>query len=335
MVVNMRQNASGGLALLLPTVLSLVAFVLAMIALLAGTGSQQEALEPYHIVAINLSDFGHNLIPSPTSSSPQPSQTGNSIWDQIEGGLDNLGQDISDGINNITNGIADKVIEELGISEWYSLHVMTACEGMFSPNATNPHAWYNTTNCTAQEPGLRFNLSAVLDHEIKAGPLDLNLNQLPIPDAVQDAIDMVNDALLALFVFYVLASAFSGLAFLTGLAVLVMRRNSVSPWIIWLSVAISVIGALTLLIGSAIATYINTKGVNEINDAGEEAGISGIKGTKFITISWVAFALMFLTSLFWTLGLLRSTRDRVFRTTRPSYRGNGYRKRYSHEMSHS
>jgi hypothetical protein len=75
------------------------------------------------------------------------------LWDQIVNGVDGIGQDITDGINNITDGIADKIIEELGISEWYSLHLMTACEGMFAPNVTNPHAWYNTTNCTAQEPG--------------------------------------------------------------------------------------------------------------------------------------------------------------------------------------
>ncbi|KAI3322218.1 hypothetical protein HD806DRAFT_501395 [Xylariaceae sp. AK1471] len=294
--------------LLPPVLLSFVAFVLALIALLAGTGPQQEALEPYHIIAVNLTNFGQDLVATPTSSSPKPTKTGDSsLWDQIVDGADDLGQDITDGINNITDGIADKIIEELGISEWYSLHLMTACEGMFAPNATNPHAWYNTTNCTAQEPGLRLNLSDILDHEIKAGPLNLNLNQLPVPEKVQDAIDIINNALMTLLVFYALASGFSGLSFLVSLAVLVLCRNKLTKRIVWANIVISAIGTLVLLIGSAIVTYVNSKGVQEINDAGKDVGISGIRGTKFITISWVAFGLMALASLYWSLATLKYT----------------------------
>lgn len=45
-------------ALLLPPVLiSFVAFVLVTIALLAGTGPQQESLEPYHIIAVGRERF--------------------------------------------------------------------------------------------------------------------------------------------------------------------------------------------------------------------------------------------------------------------------------------
>ncbi|RWA10495.1 hypothetical protein EKO27_g4614 [Xylaria grammica] len=271
-----------------------------MIALLGGTGPQQESLEPYHIIAVNLSHFGQDLIATPTSSDVKPSETtGSSLWDQLADDARGLGGDITDGINNITNEVADKVTEELGISQWYSLHVMTL----------------------SQKPGLRLNLTEILDHEIKAGPLHLNVNQIKIPKAVQNAIDTVNDALLALLVIYALASGLSGLSFLISLAVLVLIRKKVNMLIIWANVAISGLDTLVLLIGSAILTYVNNKGVQAINDAGKDVGISGIRGTKFITLSWVSFGLMLFTALYWALPTLKYTKRWIIIADNSRHRG--------------
>ncbi|KAI1821550.1 actin cortical patch SUR7/pH-response regulator pali [Xylaria intraflava] len=294
--------------LLPPVLITFVSFVLALIALLAGTGPQQKSLEPYHIIAVNLSTFGHDLVASSTSSGPKPSATGDSsLFGHLLGGIHGIGQDITNEINNVTNGAADKVTEKLGISEWYSLHIMTLCEGKFSPNASSPNAWYNLSNCTAQQPGVKLNLSSILDHEVKAGPLGFNINQIPIPQKVQSAIDTVNDALLALLVFYALASGFAGLSFLASLVVVVLFRNKLNQLIVWANIAITGFGAFILLIGSAIVTYVNNKGVPEINDAGKDVGISGIRGSKFITLSWVTFGLMLFTTLYWTSATLKFT----------------------------
>ncbi|KAI0203756.1 actin cortical patch SUR7/pH-response regulator pali [Astrocystis sublimbata] len=298
-----------GLGLLLPPVIfSLVGFVLALIVLLAGTGPQQESMEPYHIIAVNLSNFGHDLVPTKTDSDPKPSETGKGgFLDNIIDGAQDLGEDITDGINNITDGLADDLIKDLGISQWYSLHIMTACEGMFAPDASNPGS-YNLTNCTSQEAGLRLNLSEVLDHEIEAGPLKVNLNQLPIPEKVQDAIDLVNNALLALLVIYALAGGLAGLSFLVGLATLIFLRQKVSKPVVWANTGLAGTSAFILLIGSAIVTYVNNKGVEEINKAGKDVGISGIKGTKLITLTWITFGLMAFTALYWGVALLKYAR---------------------------
>lgn len=48
------------LAVLFPLILSLVAFVLAMIALFAGTGPQQQQLEEYHIIAVCCPGTSHS-----------------------------------------------------------------------------------------------------------------------------------------------------------------------------------------------------------------------------------------------------------------------------------
>ncbi|KAJ2998286.1 hypothetical protein NUW58_g374 [Xylaria curta] len=315
-----QRQPSVGL-LLPPVLISFVAFVLALIALLAGTGPQQESLEPYHIIAVNLSNFGHDLVASPTKSDPKPSSTsGSSLFDEIADGARGLGQDISDGVNNITDGIADKVIEELGISQWYSLHILTFCEGMFAPNASDPDAWFNLTSCTAPQPARRLNLSDVLDHEIQAGPLHKNLNQLPIPESVQNAIDIVNNALLALLAFYALASGLAGLSFLLSLAVLVLLRNNVNKLIVWTNMAVAGLGAFMFLIASAMISYVNNKGVEEINNAGKDIGISGIKGVRLIKISWATFGLMSFVSLYWGLATLKYTQRWVSI-------GDGFRRR--------
>ncbi|KAI0483143.1 hypothetical protein GGR56DRAFT_623091 [Xylariaceae sp. FL0804] len=296
------------LAVLLPLLLSLAGFVLTMLALFAGTGSQQQALEGYHIIAINMSDFGHDLVPTATtSSSSSPSATETGFWSSIGSDISDIGDkienDIGDALNDIGNDIADKISDELGISQWYSLHVMTVCEGAFSPNATTPGAGYNTTNCTAQQAGVHFNLTETIYDEISEGPLNGTLTTKEIrellPDEVQTAVDYLNEFLLALFVFYVLGAAFSGLSFLFCIATLTLRRKSISGAIVLANLVVDTLAVLALVVASAIVTAVSKKGVSKINEKGEDLGISAVAGTKFMIISWVAFAVMFVSLIFW------------------------------------
>ncbi|KAI2469862.1 hypothetical protein F4781DRAFT_442258 [Annulohypoxylon bovei var. microspora] len=281
------------LAVVIPLILSIAGFVLAMIALFAGSGSQQQALEEYHLIAINMSDFGHDLIPTSTSSGSQPTSTSSSIWDDIEG-------EITDQLNDIANDIADELSKELGISQWYSLHVMTACEGNFAPNATSKGAWYNTTNCTAQSPGVYFNLTDVIQKELDAGALHLNASDLPIPAKIQEAVDYLNSFLLATFVLYALGAGLAGLSFLSCVAVLTLRRRgAIDSSTALFNIVLAALATLALALASAIATAVAKKGVAEINDAGADVGISAVEGVKLMVVSWVAFAAMFVAALFW------------------------------------
>ncbi|KAI0007998.1 hypothetical protein F4779DRAFT_589021 [Xylariaceae sp. FL0662B] len=299
----MKEGIFRPVLVVLPLLLSIVGFVLAMLALFAGTGPRQQALEEYHLIAINMSNFGHDLVPSQTSSAPQPTATddGGFGLDDIQDSLNDIGNEISDQLGDIADDFADKIAEELGISQWYSVHVMTVCQGDFAPNATTPDAWYNTTTCTAQAPGVHFNLTDMLYREIELGPLDINPADIPIPEKIQQTVDFVNNFLLTTFVFYVLASGFTGLSVLSCIVALTLKRRSMGTGTAIVNVFLAAMAVLTLAIGSAIATGVSKKGVAEINDAGDEVGISAIEGTKLMTISWVAFAVMFATLLFWSL----------------------------------
>ncbi|KAL7629081.1 hypothetical protein AAE478_000599 [Parahypoxylon ruwenzoriense] len=290
------------LMVIIPLILSVAAFVLAMLALFAGTGPQQRGMEDYHLIAINMSNFGHNLVPTSTSSGSQPTSTSNDGfgWDDIQNGLNGIQGEITDQLNDIAGDVADRLAQELGISQWYSLHVMTVCEGNFAPNATSPGAWYNTTNCTAQSPGVNFNLTDVLQREIDKGPLNINAASIPIPNSIQQSIDYLNSFLVATFVLYALGCGLSGLSFLSCILVLALRRDIIGRATTICNAVLAGLATLCLAVGSAIATAISKKGASEINSAGEDVGISAVEGAKFVTVSWVAFALMFAALSFWS-----------------------------------
>jgi len=302
--------------LFIPLLLSIVAFVLSMIALFAGTGPQQQALEEYHMLSINVSNFGQELISSPTQSGPaQPSQTSSggffgNLGDTIGSITDDIGDAITDQVNDVIGDAIDSVTEELGISEWYSLHVMNWCEGDFAPNTTVVGAWYNTTNCTERAAGIRFNLTEILNHEISVGPIKFNTNQIPLPDAIEKAIEDFNSALFALFVLFVLGAALSGFSILLNLVSIFFsfvwsrrgshKRDSGHKKTIIGNAVFNFLATIVLAVAAAIATVIGKKASSEITEAGDEVGISANAGMKFIGICWGAFGAMFLAFVFWS-----------------------------------
>lgn len=152
----------------LPLVFSMAAFALALVALLAG--KEPGTLEEYHIVLFNTSTLGHEFITnlvsgddddaSSTSATPTPTPTST---DDDDGGIGgwfssikasataiagSLESEAAGILNDIGNDVADKLADELGIEQFYSLHVMNMCEGSYAPNATASNAWQNVTNCT-------------------------------------------------------------------------------------------------------------------------------------------------------------------------------------------
>jgi len=98
-----------------------------------------------------MSTLGHNLLPTPTTGGA-PTQTGSGIGAIFSNVWRNITDTIDDGLNDIGNDIADKLAHALGVSQWYSMHLMDMCEGNFAPNASTPGAWLNVTNCTGQAP---------------------------------------------------------------------------------------------------------------------------------------------------------------------------------------
>lgn len=102
--------------------------------------------------------LGHNLldVSDDASANEKEDEGDGGFLDRISDKWDEVKDDVKEGINDITGSIADELADTLGISEWYSIHVMEACEGQYKPNATNPSAGLNVTNCTDSSPGRKL-----------------------------------------------------------------------------------------------------------------------------------------------------------------------------------
>lgn len=118
---------------------------------------------------------------------------------------------------------------------------------------------------------------------------------------------MLNDALLALFVVYVLGMGFSGLSMLLNLGAFLLPGKA---GLLLLNLVVGSLSALACTIGSIIVTVAGSKGVQQINDKGARVGISAERGTKFYVLSWVATGFMLSVAIFWLVQFLALRRGK-------------------------
>lgn len=154
----------------IPLIFSMVSFVLTMLCLFAG--SKKGFMEDYHIMVFNTSTLGQNFVESmanggssSTATTASATATSTSSGGGILGGggiggiistieasatavVGSIESEAASILNDIGNDVADKLANELGIDQFYTIHVMDLCQGDYSPNATVNNPSYNITNCT-------------------------------------------------------------------------------------------------------------------------------------------------------------------------------------------
>ncbi|KAH6607680.1 hypothetical protein Trco_003993 [Trichoderma cornu-damae] len=276
---------------LIPLILSFVAFVLTNLALFAG--HQQGFMEDYAVIRLNASMLGQNVLRGDQESGGGSDDGDDgSILDRVKDKVHDLGDGVKGKIGHVIGDVAG----ELGISDWYSIHIMNACQGGFGPNATTTHFKLDVTNCTLSSPSNRFNLTDVLDQELSLGPLHLSLADIQWPDSIQDRIGNLNSALLALFVFYVLGVGFSGLSMLACIPAFLLQDKKI---LLLANTALASLAAAAITLGSVIATAASCIAADAINKAGEKVTLAAYKGTKFFAITWIAAVFMVVSTLFW------------------------------------
>ncbi|KAH6884983.1 actin cortical patch SUR7/pH-response regulator pali [Thelonectria olida] len=279
----------------LPLVLSLVAFILNIVALSAG--HQKGVLEEYAIARVNTSMLGHDLLQTHQSANDNEDDN-DSFLNKVTNKWDEAADDTKNSIGDITNDIADKMANALGISEWYSAHITDACRGSFKPNSTAPGATLNVTACT-KSPLSRFDLSGMLDSELSASPLGFTLSDLHWPTEINKAIDSLNHALLGLFVLFIFIIGFSILEFLGCVDFLLTKRSNLICINLW----VALLGFLCIFISSIIVTAAAHKGVEQINSFGKGIDISANLGSKFLHLIWISTVLMGSTVVYWAVSL--------------------------------
>ncbi|KAI4282344.1 MAG: hypothetical protein L6R38_003024 [Xanthoria sp. 2 TBL-2021] len=262
------------LTALFPLLCTLVAFILSLLCIFAG--SKRGYIEHADIFTLNTSMLGRTTLDTSKSSSSLL----NSIENSIKGEVNDL--------------IAD-VAKALNIHDFYSAHLLNYCEGYFTPGplankTVDPDK--NVTQCSNQTALFHFDPTAAIQKELKPG---ISLADLRWPSAIKDAVHAVEIASKAMFVLYCVGAAATGPA-LAGAFLGVLSDGRAAPLI---NNALASLALLALGIASAIASVIMSKVVHEINQHGNDVGISASKGKTFLGMTWAATVLMAFAAVAW------------------------------------
>lgn len=200
-------------------------------------------------------------------------------------------------INDRVNDVA----KDLGLHDFYSAHLLTFCEGFYTP-ADTPNDTVsqsdiskNVTSCSNATAMYSFNPRETLERELNETGHDIDLSDLGWPDEVDDGIRALEVASNAMFVLYCIGIAFAFIALIAALAS-VFFSGRLSACV---NIIVDVIAFLAVGIASGIATAIAVKAADIINDKGNRIGISAQKGNKFLILTWVATTLLFVASIVW------------------------------------
>lgn len=193
---------------------------------------------------------------------------------------------------------------------------MDMCEGTYSPNATAKNVKANVTSCTNQTAMYNFDIEKVLNGQLEAGPLGINLSEINWPDDIQSGLDKLNIATNATFVLYAIGIAASGLAIIASLVAVFLHGSRL---VSFGNLGLAGLAFVALLTGSIIVTVVQDKATGIINKYGNEIGLYAYRGTKFLILTWVATGLMALASIAWITDMCigRRREGRVYTEKKP------------------
>lgn len=285
-------------AVLIPMVCAMAGFVLPLLCMFAG--SKPNFMEEFHIITLNTSTLGHQLVSTPTSSGAAATSTSSGFWsnliNNVTSEVHNISATLEGDLDGYLNDLADKLASELGIEQWYSLHLMDMCEGTYKPNATSKGASKNISSCTNQTAMYHFDLSKSLNDSLSLGPLHLNLSDISWPDDIQNGLDNLSTAIDAVFVLYAIGIAAAGLSIIFSLVAFFVNGSRL---IAFGNLGLSGLSFLTLLIASIAITVVQSKAAHLINKYGNEIGAYAYKGKKYLILTWVGVGVMLVASVLW------------------------------------
>ena len=195
---------------------------------------------------------------------------------------------------------ADDMAAVLGISQFYSLHIMNVCQGTFAPNATAAGAWYNVSDCTTQLNAKQLNMTALINSQLGDNFVDGgSITRLGGSKSLQDVMNRIPTIGIVLAVFYIVGAIFAGLSVLLTFSSVVTRSMFAKETVL-ANVGVSSVASLSLLVAALVLTVACKATVSSINRLGKDTiGMQAVPGTKFQSLTWAAFAMMALCMLYW------------------------------------
>ena len=185
---------------LFPFLCALVALILSLLCLFAG--STRSFLQNAEMLTLNTSRIGH-----------VPGFRFNATDGHSGGFFSNLLNDLENDIDGLLNDVTSDIARAFHIHDFYSVHLMTYCEGYYEPNSTVSNPSENVTQCSNRTAGFFFDPGSIIQKELAD---NITLADINWPPEIDKAAKDVKVASKATFVFYCIGIGFTGLAFLAS-----------------------------------------------------------------------------------------------------------------------
>ncbi|KAK4240432.1 protein ECM7 [Achaetomium macrosporum] len=311
-----------------PLLCSLVAFILVMLAIFAGYSPG--ILEGYDILLVDTSRLRKQAVDRAVDLTSTPPRTTETNCDGVGSLLGPLCESMTsalpiassavaspadrseDKAKDTRQGIADSAMGNAHIRGFYTLHLLTVCEGDFAEDGSRQvsmcHRFFSN------EPS---KISALLDTNLPDEPLDshsnITLTDLGISNRLASALDNLNTFIKAAAVLYSIGVTLTCLSFL--LSIPYVFRNAVAhrryfPPLIWANFSVTIGALFFLLLGGVVASIGAVAWRDRVNDLGEDNGVSAANGRSWVILAWVAFTLMLVVLVSWAWEVRRVLRKR-------------------------
>ena len=130
------------------------------------------------------------------------------------------------------------------------------------------------------------------------GPFKLNLADLKWSRDLQNELDKIPALFMALAVFFIIGAGAAGVAMLSSIAGLVTYSKA-PRFTVLNNVGWAGLSALALFVASMVVTVGGKKAADAINEYGDDIGLQASRGSKFVALTWTAFAAIFVAACYW------------------------------------
>ncbi|KAL8339856.1 hypothetical protein RB601_006130 [Gaeumannomyces tritici] len=282
---------------LAPLLITLTAFILALLTLLAGY--KPGFMSDTHIILLDTSQLGESLLPLATTAkakapkAPKKPKAPKAPKAPKTPKKPRTGKEDEDEDEDLQS-----VTDALGVERFYALHAMTVCSGQYA-NGEDSSDGLNPSRCT--EPLAELNVLSVVD-------LDLRIPG-PIRAAIADVANAAPKIFRAMAGLFIAGVVLAGLATLGGIVSLLLP--GAAPVLAVLNVLVHLLASVMLLSGTLLTTVGGDKLAGVIEDKGGRIGLHAQAGSKFRGLSWASFVITGLAALVWAFGFFAVYRRRA------------------------
>lgn len=217
------------------------------------------------------------------------------------------------------NNFAHSLAKDLGLQDFYSVHLMDYCYGSFTPgpvpNATLKKSKIdrNVTHCSNKTAMFSFDPTAALTKSLEDSGVPVTLAQLNWPDGIEKGIETLKTAFQTAFVLYCMGIGFTFITLLVSIF-WISGISDGGKGTAAIEITVATLAWICLGIASAIATAVGVKGDNTIDKLGKPIGVSADRGNGFMGLTWAATALMIVCSIIGCAGCcMKRNRQKVRR----------------------